>query len=329
MNDIFEQMVQKNFSEVAERLRKLERKAQLESTQDKAGNFTAGSVLFGSSTGIPTQDNANFFFDDTNNRLLIGTATTPAGGGKLVLRGTDSSFSAGPHIQTHGTGDVYPILQILSYTHDNVGLAFDAYYDGAWRSSDAGSNFWLYKTNDRLKFFADNGIAAGSGVTLTEIFSITPAGVSTFLGALSVTAGNIIATAGNIVSDGASAGLVFNDRTTASVWQWYGNTSARLYNGSADVIQVTTTGIMNFVGSARAINMNGSQVIIDRQTGWATATGTATRTTFATFAGQTISNPPTQAQVQAIDNHVKILSERMKALIDDLHATAGHGLIGT
>src|ERR1051326_3361373 len=33
---------------------------------------TAGSVLFGSSTGI-AEDNSNFYFDDTNNRLGVGT----------------------------------------------------------------------------------------------------------------------------------------------------------------------------------------------------------------------------------------------------------------
>lgn len=70
-------------------------------------------------------------------------------------------------------------------------------------------------------------------------------------------------------------------------------------------------------------------VVTTRKTGWSTASGTASRATFATFAGQTITNPPTQAEVQAIDDHVKILSQRLKALIDDLHATAGHGLLGT
>lgn len=54
------------------------------------------------------------------------------------------------------------------------------------------------------------------------------------------------------------------------------------------------------------------QVVGPRKTGWATATGTATRTTFDTAT-------VTTAQ----------LAERVKALIDDLHATAGHGLIGT
>lgn len=56
----------------------------------------------------------------------------------------------------------------------------------------------------------------------------------------------------------------------------------------------------------------------DQGPAWAAATGTAARTTFATYAGQTVSNPPTQAEMQAIDDHVKLLSQRMKALVDDL-----------
>lgn len=56
----------------------------------------------------------------------------------------------------------------------------------------------------------------------------------------------------------------------------------------------------------------GNQVVGARKTGWALATGTATRTTFDTTS---VTLPQ--------------LAERVKALIDDLHATAGHGMIGT
>jgi hypothetical protein len=42
-----------------------------------ASTFTAGSVVFAGTSGTYTQDNANFFWDDTNNRLGIGT-TSPS-----------------------------------------------------------------------------------------------------------------------------------------------------------------------------------------------------------------------------------------------------------
>lgn len=61
-----------------------------------------------------------------------------------------------------------------------------------------------------------------------------------------------------------------------------------------------------------AVFHGANQVLSSRRTGWAVATGTATRTTFATGS---VTLPQ--------------LAERVKALIDDLHGTAGHGLIGT
>ena len=56
------------------------------------------------------------------------------------------------------------------------------------------------------------------------------------------------------------------------------------------------------------------------QTGWGTPSSTLARTTFATYAGQVISNPPTQAEVQAIDDELVIVSQRLGALITDLLA---------
>jgi len=50
-------------------------------------------------------------------------------------------------------------------------------------------------------------------------------------------------------------------------------------------------------------------------------TSVLARTTFATYGGQTISNPPTQAEVQALDDAVVIASQRLGALITDLMAT--------
>lgn len=53
-------------------------------------------------------------------------------------------------------------------------------------------------------------------------------------------------------------------------------------------------------------------------TGWASPTGTTAKATFATYAAPVISAAYTQAEVQAIANHVEILSRRLAALINDL-----------
>lgn len=58
--------------------------------------FTAGSVVFGGASGVYSQDNANFFWDDTNNRLGIGTATP--------LSNLNVSFSPPATVPVLGSG---------------------------------------------------------------------------------------------------------------------------------------------------------------------------------------------------------------------------------
>jgi hypothetical protein len=90
----------------------------------------------------------------------------------------------------------------------------------------------------------------------------------------------------------------------------------KLANYPADCTAVAndSNAVQRVAGVINAVSYNstGVRVVGARQTGWALATGTADRTTFAT-ATVTLAE----------------LAQRVKALIDDLHATAGHGLIGT
>ena len=84
--------------------------------------FTAGSVVFGGVSGVYSQDNANLFWDDTNNRLGIGTASPvsrlniigdqilagAAGTATLGLQIKGPAISAIPSAQVQGyiaTGD--------------------------------------------------------------------------------------------------------------------------------------------------------------------------------------------------------------------------------
>jgi hypothetical protein len=53
--------------------------------------FTTGSVVFAGASGVYSQDNANLFWDDTNNRLGIGTTSPSASldvNGNLAITGT-------------------------------------------------------------------------------------------------------------------------------------------------------------------------------------------------------------------------------------------------
>lgn len=68
--------------------------------------FTTGSVLFAGASGVYSQDNANFFWDDSNNRLGIGTSSPGRllelyAAGSPVLRWNDSSTTW--DIRTNGS----------------------------------------------------------------------------------------------------------------------------------------------------------------------------------------------------------------------------------
>jgi hypothetical protein len=79
--------------------------------------FTAGSVVFAGASGVYAQDNASLFFDDTNNRLGIGTASPDA----ALTVNTVASFGAGaaalPSIAAKGdlnTGMWFPAADTIA-----------------------------------------------------------------------------------------------------------------------------------------------------------------------------------------------------------------------
>jgi hypothetical protein len=85
---------------------------------------------------------------------------------------------------------------------------------------------------------------------------------------------------------------------------------------------LTTTALLAVLTEARVDDLEaaGPYVEQDQTTAWADATGTVSRATFVAYAGQTVSNPPTQAEVQAIDDHVRLLSQRVAGLVNDLRS---------
>ena len=69
--------------------------------------FTAGSVVFAGASGVYSQDNTNFFWDDTNNRLGVGTTTVNADGieiSKLTGRATPVPVELRLTSSDNGTG---------------------------------------------------------------------------------------------------------------------------------------------------------------------------------------------------------------------------------
>lgn len=117
------------------------------------GNSTATKDLLFFTGGTATT-NERMRIDAGGDVSIGGLAVIPKGSvgmSKLAIEGANSS-SSGPHVQFTTASDNYPLMQILPWSHDNVSLSFDAYWDGSnWKSStSSGGNFQLFKNADKL-----------------------------------------------------------------------------------------------------------------------------------------------------------------------------------
>jgi hypothetical protein len=134
--------------------------------------YTRGVSTATSSATLDTEVSSRSISLQSNSggSVGIGTITSPHGGigtAKLAIEGANAN-AAGPHIQFTTASDDYPLLQVLPWTHDNVNLLFDSYFDGLnFRSSDAGSSLRMEKTGDKLKFGYDT-VAVGDVITWND-----------------------------------------------------------------------------------------------------------------------------------------------------------------
>jgi hypothetical protein len=163
------------------------------------------------------------------------------------------------------------------------------------------TSFFRVRAVDRTGNFS---AWAGGGTNMDGVAGY-PAGtmINQNATAVTITGGSTIGQsavgATNFFANDASSGLT--GATTAVDVQ---DANFRVFSSSTQKLRIDYTNGEVYIQSSR--------VLSTRKTGWSTATGTATRTTFATSTVTT-----------------EQLAERVKALIDDLHNTAGHGLIGT
>jgi hypothetical protein len=135
--------------------------------------FTTGSVVFAGASGVYSQKNANFFWDDTNNRLGIGT-TTPAV--SLAISATDAI------LLPVGTTGQQPTGATGMLRFNSSTTSFEGYNGTAWGSIGGGatgggtdqifylngqtvnSNYTIIATNNAGTF---GPVTVASGVTVT------------------------------------------------------------------------------------------------------------------------------------------------------------------
>ena len=190
-------------------------------------------------------------------------------------------------------------------------------------SSTAGTSFGTTLGDSFIGHASSGIVQVVGGVTMSKItateWQLTPASGAPVI--FRMTAGGTqfahVGLSGNVAYFGAgstaSDTVVITFKTSAS-------------GTEADTATLNSAAGLDLLLSTGEYLINGTRVMDARKTGWTTVpTGTLTRTTFAAFGGQTISGTYQQSEVQAIDDALKVNSERLAALIVDLHA---HGMIG-
>ncbi len=182
-----------------------------------SGTMTTAMSIKG--TGDIALDSDTLYVDSVNNKVGVGTVspTSANGESKLVIEGPVSSVN-GPHMSFNIDSDNNPLLHILPYSHDNINLAFDSYWEvGGWRSSDAGSNFLLRKAGDNLEIMGSGGNTPGNLITFDSLFKVNTSGDVSLGGG---TAEEKLDVQGNlVVGDNAAVGqlLLRTDNATNSV----------------------------------------------------------------------------------------------------------------
>lgn len=96
--------------------------------------LSTGSVLFINSSDIVTEDNTNFFWDDTNNRLGLGTNTPTA------------------PLDVHSSGNI--VQQLNGTSTNNTYLAFLNQDIGKWRIG----NYYNSNSNDFVIYDTVSGV---------------------------------------------------------------------------------------------------------------------------------------------------------------------------
>lgn len=212
---------------------------------------------------------------------------------------------------TTGTNDTHAITALKLSTHLTGQKLTRTFTDAVARAA-AVPNFdgQLGLQLDTNALVIANGTIAGSftlnmvvGGTLTVAGALTQNGASDF---------NSSATFNGSVSLADASSVLFGSNEV--------DFAATTFAISGTPIGATDSILAQIGGVAAAKPFTEILSDLNPQTGWGTPSGTLARTTFATYAGQTISAAPTQAEVQALDNAVRDNSRRLGALVTDLLA---------
>jgi hypothetical protein len=186
----------------------------------------SGSVLFMGASGLVTEDNANLFWDDANNRLGIGTAAPEV---FLEVKANDTSTTKLAVINQAGTGDASLSFKLTGVREYTVGID----------NSDA----------DSFKISVSGGVGTNDALVVDTSRNVYVAGGDLYLGGTKLfendrdLAVTLLPNADNTLDLG-SAARRFNEAFLVDI---------KVLNAASDanpLYRMTTTGFSGGAGGA-------------------------------------------------------------------------------
>lgn len=177
---------------------------------------TAGSLLFAGTGGILQQDNANIFWDDTNNRLGLGTITPSAmlslyGANNKMRLGYDASnyvdfsTSATSTLTIQNASSTEPIIRLSNGTTQDASIQFDGNLTDFYAGMDDTLSAYMIGT----------GTSVGSNAALT-IGTTGKIGIGTTAPGTKLAVSGLTATSSyNVVRVNTATGDFYYDASSA------------------------------------------------------------------------------------------------------------------
>ena len=182
--------------------------------------FTVGSIVFAGTSGVYSQDNTNLFWDDTNNRLGVGT---PTPGATIDVAGNIRMSAGSPNIELNNGGPmVYsPTGNTLSFATGGGPSApqekFRIGSSGQWGIGGA-----TYGTSGQV--FTSGGSGAAPTWTTPTTGTVTSVGGTGTVNGITLT--GTVTSSGNLTLGGTLSGVSLTTQVSGTLPVGNGGTGA-------------------------------------------------------------------------------------------------------